>query len=95
MSKRITICAGIDTGKRKLDVALEANRERLEVDNNSAGHQAVAAWLRRRSRRAGRSGTIEKARRSSRKATPRTPFTPLSPATAASGSVPWTSTARP
>lgn len=47
MSKRITICAGIDTGKRKLDVALEASRERLEVDNNSAGHQAVADWLRR------------------------------------------------
>jgi transposase len=48
MSKRITICAGIDTGKRKLDVALEASRERLEVDNNGAGHQALAAWLRRR-----------------------------------------------
>jgi transposase len=47
MSKRITICAGIDTGKRKLDVALEAGRERLEVDNNSAGHQAVVDWLRR------------------------------------------------
>jgi transposase len=47
MSKRITICAGIDTGKRKLDVALEASRERLEVANDSAGHQAVADWLRR------------------------------------------------
>jgi transposase len=47
MSKRTTICAGIDTGKRKLDVALEASRERLEVDNNAAGHQASAAWLRR------------------------------------------------
>jgi transposase len=47
MSKRITICAGIDTGKRKLDVALEASREQLEVDNDSAGHQAVADWLRR------------------------------------------------
>jgi transposase len=47
MSKRTTICAGIDTGKRKLDVALEASRERLEVDNNAAGHQALADWLRR------------------------------------------------
>jgi transposase len=47
MSKRITICAGIDTGKRKLDVALEASREQLEVANDSAGHQAVADWLRR------------------------------------------------
>jgi transposase len=46
MSKRITICAGIDTGKRKLDVALEASRDRLQVDNNAAGHQALAAWLR-------------------------------------------------
>jgi transposase len=47
MSKRTMICAGIDTGKRKLDIALEAGRERLEVDNNAAGHQAVADWLRR------------------------------------------------
>jgi transposase len=48
MSKRTTICAGIDTGKRKLDVALEQGNERLEVDNNAAGHQALTAWLRRR-----------------------------------------------
>jgi transposase len=47
MSKRTTICAGIDTGKRKLDVALEGSRERLEVDNCAAGHEAVAEWLRR------------------------------------------------
>jgi transposase len=47
MSKRITICAGIDTGKRKLDVALEAGRERLEVQNDAAGHQALATWLQR------------------------------------------------
>ena len=46
MSKRTTICAGIDTGKRKLEVALEQGIERLEVDNNAAGHQALAAWLR-------------------------------------------------
>jgi transposase len=48
MSKRTTICAGIDTGKRKLDVALESDRERLEVDNNAAGHRALTDWLRRR-----------------------------------------------
>ena len=46
MSKPTTICAGIDTGKRKLDVALEGGRERLEVDNNAAGHRALADWLR-------------------------------------------------
>ena len=48
MSKRTTICAGIDTGKRKLEVALAQGNERLEVDNNAAGHQALTAWLRRR-----------------------------------------------
>lgn len=47
MSKRITICAGIDTGKRKLEVALEASRERLEVDNAGEGHKVLADWLRR------------------------------------------------
>lgn len=47
MSKRITICAGIDTGKHKLDIALEGGRERLEADNNAAGHQTVVDWLRR------------------------------------------------
>ena len=29
MAKHITICAGIDTGKRKLDVAIEGRREQL------------------------------------------------------------------
>lgn len=54
MSKHTMVCAGIDTGKRKLDVALEGGRERLEVDNDGAGHQAVADWLRRH--RVGRVG---------------------------------------
>ena len=36
MSKRTTICAGIDTGKRKLEVALEQGNERLEVDTPQA-----------------------------------------------------------
>jgi transposase len=48
MSKATTICAGIDTGKRKLDVALEQGIERLQVDNCAAGHKAAAQWLRRR-----------------------------------------------
>jgi transposase len=47
MSKGTTICAGIDTAKRKLDVALEGGRERLEVDNDAAGHQVLVDWLRR------------------------------------------------
>lgn len=47
MAKHITICAGIDTGKRKLDVALEGSRELLQVDNTSEGHAVLLAWLRR------------------------------------------------
>jgi transposase len=47
MSKHTTVCAGIDTGKRKLDVALEARPEQLQVDNTPDGHRALSAWLRR------------------------------------------------
>jgi transposase len=47
MSKHIMIYAGIDTGKRKLDVALEGCRERLRVDNTPEGHKALSAWLLR------------------------------------------------
>jgi transposase len=47
MTKHITICAGIDTGKRKLDVALECNREQLQVENTSEGHAVLLTWLRR------------------------------------------------
>ena len=42
-----TICAGIDTGKRKLDVVLEGTREQLQVENTSEGHAVLLAWLRR------------------------------------------------
>jgi transposase len=42
-----TICAGIDTGKRKLDVALAAGAQRLQVENNPDGHTVLAAWLRK------------------------------------------------
>jgi len=45
MTKHITICAGIDTGKRKLDVAMEGSREQLQVENTSEGHVVLLAWL--------------------------------------------------
>src|SRR5262245_10103034 len=54
MSKYATICAGIDTGKHKLDVALEGRAERLQVDNTAEGHNALVDWLRRhRAKRVG------------------------------------------
>src|SRR2546430_16461151 len=46
MTKHITICAGIDTGKRKLDVAIEGRREQLQVENAPGGHAVLLAWLR-------------------------------------------------
>jgi len=46
MAKRTTICAGIDTGKRKLDVALDGSLEQLQVDNTAEGHKALLGWLR-------------------------------------------------
>ncbi|WP_166294842.1 IS110 family transposase [Bradyrhizobium sp. 2S1] len=48
MAKRTTICAGIDTGKRKLDVALDGNSEQLQVENTAEGHKALLEWLGRR-----------------------------------------------
>src|ERR1700746_3666137 len=47
MAKRITMCAGIDTGKSKLDVALDGSPERLQVENTAEGHDALRDWLRR------------------------------------------------
>jgi len=47
MSKRTMVNAGIDTGKRKLDVALDGRSGRLQVDNTPEGHRALSAWLRR------------------------------------------------
>jgi transposase len=46
MTKHITTCAGIDTGKRKLDVALDGGKEPLQVDNTPEGHQVLLSWLR-------------------------------------------------
>ena len=46
MSKRSIICAGIDTGKHKLDVALHGRPERLQVANTAEGHEELFVWLR-------------------------------------------------
>src|SRR5215470_9114179 len=48
MSKYTTVCAGIDTGKHKLDVAIDGGAQRVQVDNNSEGHRSLSAWLRQR-----------------------------------------------
>lgn len=48
MTKHSMICAGIDTGKHKLDVALDGEPEQLQVDNSPDGHRALSAWLRQR-----------------------------------------------
>jgi transposase len=47
MAKRTTICAGIDTGKRKLDVALDGSSEQLQVENTAEGYKALLEWLGR------------------------------------------------
>lgn len=47
MVKRITVCAGIDTGKTKLDVAIDGSAEQLRVDNTAEGHKVLLEWLRR------------------------------------------------
>ena len=47
MRKHSMICAGIDTGKRKLDVALDGSAYRLQVANTAAGHAELSGWLRR------------------------------------------------
>jgi transposase len=47
MSKSSTICAGIDTGKHKLDVTLEGRSHELQVANTPAGHRQLSNWLRK------------------------------------------------
>jgi transposase len=47
MKKHITKCAGIDTAKRKLDVALDGSAGQLQVANTADGHAKLVAWLRR------------------------------------------------
>src|SRR6266699_623914 len=48
MSKNSTVCAGIDTGKYKLDVAIDESADQLQVDNSPAGYRSLSAWLRQR-----------------------------------------------
>src|SRR3954462_11195346 len=47
MAKRITVCAGIDTGKRKLDVAIDGTSLQLQVENTAEGHKVLLEWLQR------------------------------------------------
>ncbi|OKO66852.1 IS110 family transposase [Bradyrhizobium sp. NAS96.2] len=47
MMKHSTVCAGIDIGKLKLDVALTGSKARLEADNTAAGHDTIVTWLKR------------------------------------------------
>src|ERR1700674_5361465 len=47
MSKHSTVCVGIDTGKHKLDVALEGRSQELQVPNTAEGHRQVSNWLRK------------------------------------------------
>ena len=64
MRKCNMVCAGIDTSKRKLDVALHERPPELQVDNIPDGHETLSAWLRRhRVKRVGieASGGYEKA----------------------------------
>jgi transposase len=45
MSNHSIVCAGIDTGKLKLDVALAGAADRLQVDNTPEGHATLSAWF--------------------------------------------------
>jgi transposase len=47
MSKSSIVCAGIDTGKHKLDVALDGRAEELQVGNHPHGHAELSGWLGR------------------------------------------------
>jgi transposase len=47
MSKTSMASAGIDTGKHKLDVAIDGGEELLQVDNTAKGHHRLSSWLRR------------------------------------------------
>jgi len=47
MRKHNMVCAGIDTGKRKLDSALNERPPELQVDNTPDGHGTLSAWLQR------------------------------------------------
>lgn len=46
MKKHSMVCAGIDTGKRNLDAAIDGRADELRVPNTEAGHSRLSAWLR-------------------------------------------------
>ncbi len=46
MSHDTIVCAGIDTGKHKLDAAIGRGAGELQVANTPEGHAALSAWLR-------------------------------------------------
>ena len=46
MAKHTTISAGIDTGKRKLDIAIDGRAKQLQVNNTAHGHEKLIDWLR-------------------------------------------------
>jgi transposase len=48
MTETNIVCAGIDTGKHKLDVAIHGERERWQFDNSPAGRRDLVRFLRRR-----------------------------------------------
>lgn len=48
MKKHSMDCAGIDTGKHKLDVAIDESLEQVQVENTAEGHGKLSAWLRQR-----------------------------------------------
>lgn len=48
MDEHSTVCAGIDTGKHKLDAAIDGSAERLQIDNSPEGYRSLSAWLRQR-----------------------------------------------
>lgn len=47
MSKTSIASAGIDTGRRKLDVAIDDAQKQLQVENTAEGHRRLFSWLRR------------------------------------------------
>jgi transposase len=47
MGDNSIICAGIDVGKRRLDVAVCGAKASLQIDNTSAGHETLVRWLQR------------------------------------------------
>jgi len=47
MSKHNMVCAGIDTAKHKLDVALNEGPHHQQLGNDAAGHGKLVTWLHR------------------------------------------------